>query len=207
MIKHRGIFRRRTILPIGLVVLIVTVATSANLLSPMAQAAKADSQSEGQNTTELYAAQLESARPYPLGQMNDSTERAGLTERLLRMHDPNKLGYVTLLTQMGQVLSSFTIKGKLSSTGSQLTPSQNVVALSGEATVVNSMGDDGSFGTNEGGKKGIFFFTTQGVLIETNAIFQYSDAPVRLTTAPIVLMPANAKPSTNEGQLLGAGQK
>src|SRR5580658_6718220 len=89
--------------------------------------AYADSQSQGQATTEAYARQLTTARPYPLGAMNDSAERANLTERLVRMNNPNKLGYLTLVTQSGQILATFTIKGKVSSTASQLTNTQNVI--------------------------------------------------------------------------------
>jgi len=171
------------------------------------QSALADSQSQGQATTEAYARKLTAARPYPLGAMNDSSERANLTERLLRMNDPNKIGYVTLLSANGQVIASLTIKGKLSSTGSQLTNTHNVEATYGTATVVDSMGDDGSYGPEEGGKNGIFFFTTAGVLVEWNGLWQYSDAPQHLTTPPLVVMSADAKPSSNEGHLLGDGQK
>jgi hypothetical protein len=173
----------------------------------MAQTAFADSQSDGQATTEAYARKLSTARAYPLGQMNDSSERANLTERLLRMNNPNKIGYVTLLTQNGSVMATFTIKGKVSATGSQLTNTHNVIARYSQATVVDSMGDDGSYGPEEGGKAGIFFFTTSGVLVEWSGLWQYSDAPVHLTSAPLVVMSADAKPTTNEGHLLGDGQK
>jgi hypothetical protein len=172
------------------------------------QFAMADSQSDGQATTEAYARKLSTARAYPLGEMNDSAERANLTERLLRMNNPNKIGYVTLMTQNGQVIATFTIKGKVSSTASQLTNTQNVQsAWSNAAVVVDSMGDDGSYGPEEGGKNAIFFFTTAGVLIEWSGLWQYADAPVTMRTPPLVVLPVDAKPSTNEGRLLGTGQK
>jgi hypothetical protein len=146
--------------------------------------------------------------------MNDSSERNGLTERLQRMNNPNKLGYIVLLTNNGQIITTFTIKGKVSATGSQLTNTQNVVIKScGDknedrcAIVVDSMNDDGSWGPAEGGKKGIFFFTTNGVLVEWNGLWHYSDTPPMMTSTPLVILPVNAKPSTNEGHLLGAGQK
>jgi len=176
--------------------------------------ASADSQSQGQAVTEAYARKLTSARPYPLGAMNDSAERANMTERLLRMNNPNKLGYVTLVAQTGQVIATFTIQGKVSSTASQLTNTQNVIVRSCGpknedycAMAVDSMGDDGSYGPEEGGTHGIFFFTTGGVLVEWSGLWHYSDTPAHLTSAPVVVLPDGAKPSTNEGYLLGDGQK
>jgi hypothetical protein len=138
--------------------------------------------------------------------MNDSSERANLTERLLRMNNPNKIGFVTLLTPMGQVITQLNIKGKVSSTQSQLSNTQNIYTRYNQAVVVDSMGDDGSYGPEEGGKSGIFFFTTNGVLVEWTGWWQYTDAPVIMTTAPVVTMDADAKPTSNEGHLTGDGQ-
>jgi hypothetical protein len=42
-------------------------------------------------------------------------------------------------------------------------------------TVVDAPGDDGSYGANE---KGVFFFTTEGALVETNQDYLYSDQPI-----------------------------
>jgi hypothetical protein len=159
---------------------------------------------QGQATTEQYAKQLTTAEPYPLAQMKDSAERANLRERLLRMNDPNKIGYVYELSQTGQVIAAYTIKGKVSSTQSQLTntdlPYSPCPSCSGggPATTVSSMGDDGSYGAEE---PGIFFFTTTGVLVEWDGPYQYSDAPLNLTSAPLITMDANAKPSSTAGQL------
>jgi hypothetical protein len=163
-----------------------------------------DSQAQGQAITEAYSAKLTNARPYPLGQMNDSAERANLTERLLRMNNPNKIGYVYEVTQNGQIVQHFTIKGKVSSTASQLTNTQNIVDMCSGTycpVAVDSMGDDGSYGPEEGGDNGIFFFTTSGVLVEWNGIFLYSDAPLELTTPPLITMSADAQPSSSAGVL------
>jgi len=163
-----------------------------------------DSQTQGQKITEQYAARLTAARPYPLGAMNDSAERANLTERLLRMNNPNKIGYVYEVTQNGQVLQHFTIKGKVSSTASQLTNTQNIVDMcSGRycPVAVDSMGDDGSYGPEEGGDNAIFFFTTAGVMVEWNGTWLYADAPLDVTSAPLITMNADAKPSSSAGVL------
>jgi hypothetical protein len=194
-----------------------TVLLTAALIASMGMgwaSAFADSQSQGQATTEAYARALTTARPYPLSGMNDSAERTNMTERLLRMNNPNKIGYVALVSNFGQILTTFTIKGKVSSTASQLTNTQNISVRScgdkGEdrcAISTDSMGDDGSYGPEEGGKNGIFFFTTAGVLVEWNGLWHYSDTPITMTSKPVVIMPVDAKPTTNEGRLLGSGQK
>jgi len=182
-------------------------------MSIVSDVAYADSQEDAQATTEAVASKLTTARPYPLSDMNDSTERSNLTERLLRMNDPAKLGYVTLLTNAGQIFATFTIQGKVSSTASQLTNTQNIIPKycgnKGEdicSIAVDSMGDDGSYGPEEGGQNGIFFFTTGGVLIEWNGPFHYTDAPQIMTSAPVVTLSAEAKPSSNMGYLPNSSQ-
>jgi hypothetical protein len=162
-----------------------------------------DSQTKNQAITEAYASKLTTARPYPLAAMRDSAERANLTERLLRMNNPNKVGYVYELTQNGQILAHYVIKGKLSSTASQLTNTQNIVnkCIGYCPVAVDSMGDDGSYGPEEGGDDGVFFFTANGVLIEWNGLWLYSDAPMELSTPPLLTMNADAKPSTTAGIL------
>jgi predicted small secreted protein len=127
--------------------------------------------------TNAYSAALEHAVPYPLSQMKDSQERRNLRERLLRFNRPDKLGYVYLLGMNGNYVGYYAIHGKPSSMESQLTATQQIVKAcnSGCREVVTSMGDDGSFGGNEAG---IFFFTTNGVLVETSMNYVYSDAPL-----------------------------
>jgi hypothetical protein len=156
-------------------------------------------QQQQQAVTEQYAQKLTNAEPYPISQMNNSAERANLKERLLRMNDPNKIGYFYELTQNGQVLAEYTIKGKVSSTGSTMTNTQSVVG--NNALAVDTMNDDGSYGPEEGGENGVFFFTTSGVLVEWDGLWKYSDAPLSLTSKPLITMDANAKPSSTAGTL------
>jgi predicted small secreted protein len=163
------------------------------------------SQKAGQQITEQYSSKLAGAQPYPLSQMNDSDERANLRERLLRFNNPAKIGYLAELTQNGQVFAYFTIKGKVSSTASQLTPSQNINYNTGSDgggnTVTESMGDDGSYGPEECGATGVFFFDTAGVMHEWCGQWAYSDAPMNLRTPPLIVQSGDAKPSTTAGQL------
>jgi hypothetical protein len=145
------------------------------------------SRKEGQKLTqEAYAAQSK-AVPYPASQLKDSLERRNLRERLLRQNQPNRIGYVYYV-QFGKFLGYWTIKGKVSSTQSQMTPSDEISGdisdCSGcsEHVVAEAPGDDGSFGENE---RGVFFFTTEGAQVQVpeDAYF-YSDQPVSIGDIP-----------------------
>lgn len=160
---------------------------------------KNSAQDRSQQLTEQYQRQLEDAVPYPLDAMHDSVERRNLKERLLRFNKPDKIGYVYLLSDTGQVVSFYTIKGKISSTQSQLTASQTDRChyhYEQGCEVTEAPGDDGSYGPNE---DGVFFFTTEGVLVQWNGKFIYADAPLKVTTAPIIVETPGAKPTSVAG--------
>jgi outer membrane murein-binding lipoprotein Lpp len=151
--------------------LIAAVAVVALLLAGCASGKDTSSQrKKDQAVVDTYSQRLSSAVPYPLAQMRDSIERRNLRERLLRFNKPAKLGYVYLMS-FGKFLGYYTIRGKISSTESQM-------------TVTDSMGDDGSYGPNE---QGVFFFTTGGVMVQTNLDYVYSDAPLNVGDVPQLL--------------------
>lgn len=138
---------------------------------------KATAQTSGQEQTEQAFAQQSKAVPYPVDQMKDSLERRNVRERLLRQNKPDAIGYVYLLS-FSKPLGYYVIKGKVSSTQSQMTTENLVVDRCGGSTcpvVVNGPGDDGSYGANEGG---IFFFTTEGAMVTTDLDYVYSDQPI-----------------------------
>ena len=147
----------------------------------------AKQQKASQELTASYQERLTNAVPYPIDQMNYSTERANLRERLLRFNDPSKIGYIYLLNNVGNVISYFTIKGKVSNPDSQLTTMQINIACAanqdGECVTNDSIGDDGSYGPNE---QGMFFFTTEGVMIEWSGQWLYSDYPLTINEQPII---------------------
>jgi hypothetical protein len=155
------------------------------------------SQAKNQRTTEQYSKKLTNAEQYPVDQMNDSDERRNLRERLLRLNNPNKIGYLAEITQQGQVLAYFTVKGKPSSTDSQLTNTQNINGHYDGNPVTESMGDDGSYGPEE---NAIFFFDTQNIMHEWSGLWAYSDAPMHLTQPPLITQANDAKPTTTAGQ-------
>lgn len=137
-----------------------------------------NAQTEGQKVTEQAFEQQSKAVPYPADELRDSLERRNLVERLRRTNDPDKIGYVYLINY-GDVMGYYTIKGKVSSTQSQMTTDQLVVkgdfGEGWESQVVNAPGDDGSYGANE---EGIFFFTTEGAFVTTSLDYVYADAPL-----------------------------
>lgn len=135
---------------------------------------KGSAQGSGQAQTERAFAQQQEAVKYPVEQLKDSLERRNLRERLLRTNDPTRIGYVYLLS-FSKPLGYYVIKGKVSSTQSQMTTDNLVIDRREGDVVVNAPGDDGSYGSNE---SGIFFFTTEGVMVTTDLDYVYSDQPI-----------------------------
>ena len=87
-----------------------------------------------------------------------------------------------MFTFSGQVLGYYVIQGKVSSTGSQMTATQVVGNCSDNCTgaVTDAIGDDGSYGPEEGGQFGVFFFTSAGTLVETDQPFLVSSTPIAI---------------------------
>jgi hypothetical protein len=80
----------------------------------------------------------------------------------------------------GKVIGYYTIEGKISNPDSQMTTSALISSQCPGSSACNSLtvpapGDDGSYGSNE---RGIFFFTTEGALVETSQDYLYSDQPI-----------------------------
>jgi hypothetical protein len=89
---------------------------------------------------------------------------------------------VYLLSFTGQFMGYYTIKGKVSSTDSQMTTTDLVITNCHASNGCNDVtvpapGDDGSYGSNE---PGIFFFTTENAMVTTNLNYVYSDQPLPL---------------------------
>jgi hypothetical protein len=117
------------------------------------------------------------------GEPNDSLECKNLKERERRNSQPNAIGYVYLYNFDGSVKGYFTIKGKVSSTQSQMAPMDVLVDGCNRAgedcpASMEAAGDDGSFGPNE---TGIFFFTTEGVMVTYSGEYVLADGPLKLS--------------------------
>lgn len=141
-----------------------------------------------------YMSRVIAKRPFPQTKITDSVERMNLTEKLLRFNDPNKIAYVTLLSDYGTVIATYTVKGKVSSNQSSLSAGNQIWNFGKDGQVgMESPQDDGSYGENE---SGIFFFTTAGVLVQWNGKYLLTDAPQQIVTAPIVTYNVTDKPTT-----------
>lgn len=160
---------------------------------------KPDAQSNGQAQTQQAFSQQSAANPYPAAQLTNSLERANLRERLLRYNNPSKISYLYLLSQTGGIYAYYTIKGKVSSTDSQMTTDNLIEPCKGGGSgacsvVVNAPGDDGSYGPEE---SGIFAFTTDGVMITWNGLYLLTDAPMKVNPASVTLdYVTGSKPSS-----------
>jgi hypothetical protein len=163
-----------------------TLAACAAVLAVVAMTAAScddsssgDAQSTGQTLTESTFKQQQAAVPYPAAQLRTSLERQNLKDRLLRLNKPSKVGYVYLMN-FGKIVGYYVIRGKVSNTDSQLTTSTTILrdgsgASGGGNLAFAAPGDDGSYGVNETGN---FFFTAEGVLVETDLNYLYADSPL-----------------------------
>jgi hypothetical protein len=144
---------------------------------------QSNSRTEGEKLTQQAYAQQSKAVPYPADDLRDSLERRNLKERLLRQNDPKRQGYVYILS-FGKFIGYYTIEGKVSSTQSQMTPDDVLVdqGCSGCSDVpAAAPGDDGSYGENE---PGVFFFTTEGAMVQVSTDYIYSDQPIAVGSIP-----------------------
>lgn len=195
--------RARVLVALAAVAAVFLTAACEEGSSSGGDAKSADVQQRGQALTQQAMKQMEANVPYPAAQMRDPIERHNLAERLLRFNKADKIGYIYTLSQTGSIIGFYTIRGKVSSTQSQMTTDNLVVdgcpSISDRCpTVVNAPGDDGSYGPNE---DGVFWFTTEGVMVQWNGLYQYSDAPLKLSSTPVLTLDANAKPTSTAGQL------
>jgi hypothetical protein len=165
---------------------------------------KPNSQQQGQRQTEQAFSQQSTAVPYPVDALKDSLERRNLKEKLLRYNSPSKISYIYLLAQTGGIYSFFTVKGKVSSNSSQMTTTDLIRPCSNGgdsgsgncAVTVPAPGDDGSYGPNE---EGIFFFTTDGVMVTWNGPYLLTDAPLKVNAQNLVLQYQDGSKPTSTG--------
>lgn len=144
--------------------------------------------------------EFSSAVPYPFASQapSDPLERKNLAARLIAQNSKGSTAYVYILAPLdGKPIGYYVIKGKVSSTGSEMTSTDvNVDCSTGStnSTCTNlAIGDDGSYGMNEGGQNGVFFFTSTGVLVETTLPWISSNAPITLYSS-VPQLDAPAKP-------------
>ena len=147
--------------------------------------------SQDEHMTNAIATKAQTDVPYPINQMNHFLERENLKRRLLAFNNSNKIGYLYIMS-FGKFVGYYTVKGKISSTQSQMTVTTQT--WDNPPQTASSMGDDGTYGPEEGGDKGVFFFTTAGVMVETTLDWIYSDAPLHIDV-PNLLTGSTATPT------------
>lgn len=169
--------RRRIIqlalIPVALVALLGTTAGSCT----------ADAEQNDPVANANYEAQKKND---PIPNLSDSLERANITEHLKRNNQADRTRYIYLLADTGGIYAYFVIKGKVTSTGAQLTPTDDFAKPCGSCDryVVQGPTDDGSFGGDEGG---IYFFDDKGNEIQWNGRWLLSDQPLKIQTPTLTL--------------------
>lgn len=105
-----------------------------------------------------------------------SLERKNLERKIQLEENADRPGYVYLLS-FGKPFGYYAIKGKVSASGSQLAPEDDIICrYSGDSCqAVDGPQDDGTYGE---GDPGIFFFTADGVFVHTNLDYFYTTQPI-----------------------------
>lgn len=116
--------------------------------------------------------------------VDNSLELKNLREKRDREDDPNAIRYVYVMSY-ATVIGYYVAEGKISSSGSQIAPETEFVKPCDtcDRYIVESAKDDGSYGE---GDPGIFFFTTEGAMIETSLDYITSDVPLKLDVPRLV---------------------
>jgi hypothetical protein len=109
-------------------------------------------------------------------ELKDSLEQNNLGEKRDRENNPTAQRYVYLMN-FGTIVGYYIIVGKVSSSGSQIAPEQEVIRQYSEGFILDSAKDDGTYGD---GDPGIFFFTADGIMVETSLDYVVSDAPLAI---------------------------
>ena len=127
----------------------------------------------------------------PIPDIQNSVERDNVIKRAKTFDSTSKISYIYLLSY-GKVVTYYPVIGKVSSLNSYLTPMEKLVdangddcsKIDGECYTVENPDIDGTYGENI---KGIFFFTTEGVYVETQLDYILTDQPLKIST-PVELV-------------------
>lgn len=107
----------------------------------------------------------------------NTLEKKNLERKIKLDEDANRIGYVYIMS-FGKFVGYYTIRGKISSNGSQVEPETQIecpYSTSAGCVTIDGPQDDGTFGE---GDPGIFFFTTEDVMVVTSLDYVYSSQPV-----------------------------
>lgn len=173
----------------GFLFCLALVGTTAGACSGSAPTAT-NAQTAQNNLSGVISSEFRGAVSYPFASCDssgnckaqppsDPLELQNLARRLVQYNSKGNTNYIYLLTYTGTPIGYYVIHGKVSSTGSQMTSTDMNVTCNGSSSCTNlAPGDDGSYGLDEGGSQGVFFFTSTGTLVETVMPWIVSSAPI-----------------------------
>ena len=134
----------------------------------------------GGSEGEAYAERQQKAAAYDT---ENSLELSNLQAKRDKEDDPSAIRYVYVMSY-AQIIGYYVAKGKISSSSSQIGPETELIRAKypnseswSDFIPAESPKDDGSYGP---GDPGIFFFTTEGAMIETSLDYIVSDVPMEL---------------------------
>lgn len=149
------------------------------VLTPLLMASSCNSTPEAQKAFEDRMSKA--AENVLCGDPKESLECKNLREKEKRNSDPNRIGYVYLYNFDGSIKGYFVVKGKVSSTQSQMGGMDMIVDVCKNSDycpeVMEAAGDDGTYGPNE---SGIFFFLANGTMVTYSGEYILTDKPLEL---------------------------
>lgn len=172
---------------VALMVVMALIWGGISLVSDVATQSKVVVAETATQESNNINAQLRESIPVP--QLTTSSERKNVARRAELFNNEDKISYIYFVNY-GKVMAFFTVKGKVSSLRSYMTPTEKLVRPNGEdcnsrysdyCNVVSAPDIDGTWGENV---EGIFFFTTEGAYVEWKGEYMMSDQPLKLTTQP-----------------------
>jgi hypothetical protein len=122
-----------------------------------------------------------------------SLERENIKRRVEFINQPDRIGYLYLLSDNGQLIKEVQVLGKASSLNNYITPMEELtvgrVNGFGSKTYVAEAPDlDGTWGTRP---EGIFWFTPDGVYQEWTGLYLYSSERMTFNTKPLLIETTN----------------
>ena len=181
----------------GFVGVVITIIVAVVIIGLIYLIATGDYTDKTKNEiTTAAQVQKDLVNSVPIPKITSSSERANVAKRAEIFNNEDKISYIYLVNY-GKVMSFFSVKGKVSSLRSYMTPEQRLVRGNGEKCdsysspncfVVDAPDIDGTYGENV---EGIFFFTTEGAYVEWKGDYMMSDQPLKLTTQPELVRQVN----------------
>lgn len=169
-----------------LVLIAALIGGGAAALMGCSNKVNTDTAKQELELTEENQKRLFVADPPP--KFDSSQERQNLIRRLNTFNVEDKISYIYLLTDYGQLVRFDTIKGKVSSVNSMLTCTEQPyerTGTHGRAMVTLPSPDfDGSYGSNG---DAIFWFNQDSAYCEWNGLYFLTDQPLKLTIKPLIV--------------------